>query len=116
QLGVAALHFLTLALARKNGEARWARRWRPIIDKKLQRRIVSLLSEPVALEFDPAAGIEFALEEVEQKMGPIRVEVELRFGEVRRIRNALTRRDSGLCLAWVREAVVAVLGEATSGH
>ncbi len=56
QLGVAAFHFLTLRLATKNGKAGWARRWRPIIDKKLQHRILTLLAEPVALEFESNVG------------------------------------------------------------
>jgi len=111
QLGVSAYHFLTLALAVKNGKARWARSWRPIIDEKLQHRIASLLSEPVALEFDPTAAIEFVIGEVEQAMVPLRAEVERKFGEVRPVRRALTRRDEGAVLVWVRAAVVAVIGE-----
>lgn len=111
QLGVAALQFLTVRLAIKNGEVRWARRWRNVIDEKLQHRIVSLLAEPVALEFDPTAAIEFVIDEVAQKLGPIGAEVERKFGEVRRVRRGLTRRDEGAFLTWVREAVVAVLGE-----
>lgn len=110
QLGVSAYHFLTLRLALKNGEARWARSWRPALDEKLCHRIASLLSEPVALEFDPTTAIEFVIGEVAQKMEPIGAEVERNFGEVRRVRRGLTRRDSGLCLAWVREAVLVVVG------
>ena len=111
QLGVSAYHFLTLRLAVKNGEARWARSWQPVVDEKLQHRILTLLSEPVALEFDPTAAIEFVVGEVEQRMAPLRAEVERNFGEVRRVRRGLTRNDEGALLVWVRDAVVDVLGE-----
>jgi hypothetical protein len=115
QLGVAALHFLIVRLALKNGKMRWARSWQPIIDKKLRRRVVTLLSEPVTGDFDPATALEDALIEVWEKMEPIRAEVEVRFAEVCPIKRGLTVRDSGLFLEWVREAVGAVLEDPRGG-
>ena len=85
QLGVCAYHFLTLRLAIKNGKARWARSWRPVLDERLRHRIASLLAEPVVQEFDTTAAIEFVIGEVEQKMAPLRAEVVTTPGSRRRI-------------------------------